>query len=188
MNNRGFTLIEAIVSLAIFIVIASTLAEIVIVSIQNQIKVSTMQNMFNQAVFALDKVEKELRMAKKDSLGTCIGAEKNYYVEGEASITFLYNDQENESGPICKKFVLENNQMVEYVSTDGTIANLSVTGTNITSSSISLDSLKFIVPNDVPGDLLQPKVTIVMSLSSSGLEDQEPLQFQTTISERRLDL
>ena len=49
-------------------------------------------------------------------------------------------------------------------------------------------NLTFIVPNDVPGDLLQPKVTIVMLISSSALENQEPLKFQTTISERRLDL
>ena len=188
MNNKGFTLIEAIVSLAIFIVISSTLAEIVVVSIQNQIKVSTMQNMFNQAIFSLDKIEKELRMAKKDFTGTCIESEKNYSIVAGFSITFLYKDQESTVGPLCKKFALESNRIYEYVSTDDTIANLSATGIAITSSSISIDSLEFISANDTSSDFMQPKVTIAMLISSKGLENQIPLNFQTTISQRRLDL
>jgi len=185
MNNKGFTLIEAVVALAIFIAISSVLAQIVFVSIQNQIKVTLTQNMFNQAIFSLDKIEKELRMAKKDRLGTCITAEKNYAVSG-SSITFLYNNQET-GDYVCKKFELSDGKIKEHISTNDTSADLPATGVDITASSINIDALQFNVVNDGV-DTLQPKITITMTITSSSLENQTPIKLQTTISQRRIDL
>lgn len=187
MNNKGFTLIEAIVSIAIFIAISSTLAEIIVISIQNQIKITATQKMFTEAALSLDKMEKELRMAKKDANGSCVGtASKNYNVSGSA-ITFLYNDQV--SGLyICKKFTLEDKRIKEYVSTNDTSASLPQNGVNITSSLINIDYLSFGVENDVPNDFFQPKVTIALTVSPKDIENQTPIKFQTTISQRRLDL
>ncbi|MDD3046430.1 MAG: prepilin-type N-terminal cleavage/methylation domain-containing protein, partial [Candidatus Pacebacteria bacterium] len=72
-GNKGFTLIETVVALGIFIAISAGLGEVISVSIQNQVKIVTMQNTFSQAIFSLDKIEKELRMAKKDLSGSCVG-------------------------------------------------------------------------------------------------------------------
>lgn len=188
MNNKGFTLIEAVVALAIFIAISSTLAQIVIVSIQNQIKVTTVQAMFNQAIFSLDKMEKELRMAKKDATGLCVAKDTNYSVSG-SSIIFLYNDQEAQTYK-CKKFALSGigGRIKEYISTDNMAIHLPADGIDVTASSISIDALSFTVHNDTVGDSLQPKVVIAMTVSPKNVTNQSPIKLQTTISERRLDL
>ncbi|HOI59979.1 MAG TPA: type II secretion system protein [Candidatus Pacearchaeota archaeon] len=187
MKNRGFTLIEAVVSLAIFIAISSALAEIIVISIQNQIKITSVQSMFNQAIFSLDKMEKELRMAKKDAAGSCVGTkDKNYSVSGN-SIIFLYNDQETKTYK-CKKFVLEAGKIKEYVSSNATAASFPAIGVDMTTSSINVDSLKFNVHNDVVGDSNQPKVVIAMTVSPKNVQNQTPIKLQTTISQRRLDL
>lgn len=187
MNNRGFTLIEAIVSIAIFIAVSSTLAEIIVISIQNQIKITATQKMFTEAALSLDKMEKELRMAKKDATGICVGTpSKNYNVDGD-SITFLYNDQET-GLYTCKKYTLENKRIKEYISINDTSEGLPTSGIDVTSSAISIDYLNFEVKNDVLNDFLQPKITIALTVSPKDIENQAPIKFQTTISQRRLDL
>lgn len=184
MNNKGFTLIEAIVALAIFIAISATLAQIIVVSIQNQIKITTTQNMFNQAIFSLDKIEKELRMAKKDGSGGCVDVPGNNYATSLNSITFLHHDQV--SGLKCKKFTLKGGRIKEYMSNDETKDNFGI-GVDLTGSSIAIDALNFNVIGDGPNDL-QPRVTITMEIKNGKVEDQSPVMLQTTISQRRLDL
>jgi len=185
-GNKGFTLIETVVALGIFIAISAGLGEVISVSIQNQVKIVTMQNTFSQAIFSLDKIEKELRMAKKDLSGSCVGArERNYnVVQGTPSdsITFLFLDQD--LGVKCKKYTVEGGQIKEYISENTT--STFTTGINVTSSLYSVNSLKFILTGDTSSqDNLQPKITILMNISNDYLS---PMNIQTTISQRRLDL
>ena len=186
IGNKGFTLIETVVALGIFIAISAGLGEVIAVSIQNQVKIVTMQNTFSQAIFSLDKIEKELRMAKKDLSGSCVGTSgKNYnVVQGTPSdsITFLFYDQD--LGLRCKKYGVEGNQIKEYISTNTT--STFPAGVNVTSSIFNVNSLKFLLSGDTSSqDNLQTKITILMDLSSTYLS---PMKIQTTISQRRLDL
>jgi len=184
MNNKGFTLIEAIVSLAIFIVISAALAQIIVVSIQNQIKITTTQNMFDQAIFALDKIEKELRMAKKDTDGGCVGLGNNYATSLN-SITFLHHDQV--SGLIkCKKFVLEGGKIREYIS-ENKIATF-VEGVDVTGDVVNVEDLRFNKIGDGRDDNLQPKITMIMKMKNKKIENSSSIMLQATISQRRLDL
>ena len=182
-GNKGFTLIETVVALGIFIAISAGLGEVISVSIQNQVKIVTMQNTFSQAIFSLDKIEKELRMAKKDLSGSCVGArERNYNVTPSGSITFLFLDQD--LGLKCKKYTVEGGQIKEYISENTT--STFTTGINVTSSLYSVNSLRFILTGDTSSqDNLQPKITILMNISNDYLS---PMNIQTTISQRRLDL
>lgn len=189
-GNKGFTLIETVVALGIFIAISAGLGEVISVSIQNQVKIVAMQNTFSQAIFSLDKIEKELRMAKKDLSGSCVGATGRNYnvVQGTPSdsITFLFLDQD--LGLRCKKYTVEytveGGQIKEYISANTT--STFTTGINVTSSLYSVNSLKFILTGDTSSqDNLQPKITILMNISNDYLS---PMNIQTTISQRRLDL
>lgn len=183
MNNKGFTLIEAIVALAIFIAISATLAQIIVVSIQNQIKITTTQNMFNQAIFALDKIEKELRMAKKDVDGGCVGLENNFLISGNSTI-FLYYDQT--LGLRCKKFVLEDGKIREYISENKTATF--VEGVDVTGDVVNVEDLRFNKMGDGRDDNLQPKITMIMKIKNKKIENSSSIMLQTTISQRRLDL
>lgn len=181
-GNKGFTLIETVVALGIFIAISAGLGEVISVSIQNQVKIVAMQNTFSQAIFSLDKIEKELRMAKKDLSGSCVGVTgRNYNVVQGDSITFLFLDQD--LGLRCKKYGVESGKIKEYISADMT--STFPAGINVTSI-FDVNSLKFILTGDTSSqDNLQPKITILMNISNDYLS---PMNIQTTISQRRLDL
>ncbi|MFA7142010.1 MAG: type II secretion system protein [Candidatus Paceibacterota bacterium] len=186
MRNKGFTLIEAIVALAIFIAVSSALAQIIIVSIQSQTKIVTTQNMFNQAIFTLDKMGKEIRMAKKDATGNCVGKEgNNFNATTNNSITFLHYDQE-ENEIRCKKYALEDEKIKEYISDDET-NGFKDNGVDITGDTLAFDLLSFKVLGDGLDDL-QPRITIAMKVKNAVIKDQPSFHLQTTVSQRRLDL
>jgi len=188
MNNKGFTLIEALVSIAIFIAISTVLTQIISVSIQNQIKVVITQSMFNQAMFTLDQIEKELRMAKRDASGGCVGVAQTNY-GGNASkntINFLTYDQVAKAYR-CKQFLLGGSKIQQKVSTNETSAALGA-AVDLTSGSFQIQRLMFDISNDAVGDTFQPKVIIRTKISNINLANTEPIELQTTISQRRLDL
>ena len=169
MNNKGFTLIEALVAIAIFIGISTTLAQIISLSIQNQVNVVGMQNTLTQASFAIDKIGKELRMAKQDEAGICVDKGKSYKIE-DSSIAFLHlkqKEEEEEESVVCKKFELKEGKIKEYIDSD-------VKGVNITGEAIEIEALKFYMPDNEEN----PRVTI-------SIETKDGLLLQTTVSQRK---
>ncbi|MDD4358479.1 MAG: prepilin-type N-terminal cleavage/methylation domain-containing protein [Candidatus Pacebacteria bacterium] len=188
MNNKGFTLIEALVSISIFIAISVTLAQVITVSIQNQIKVISEQNMFDQAVFALDQMEKELRMAKKDTDGICVVPGTNYGRNNSSStIKFKIYDQAS-ADYRCREFSLnDNSNSVRQRTSTNSSPLIWGDYIDLTSSSVYVQSLSFTVNGDNDSDNEQPKVTINLKMKSGVIDDSEGVELQTTISQRRLD-
>lgn len=186
MNNKGFTLIEAIVSISIFIVVAFSIAQFIMIAIQNQIKVYTTQGLLNQTSYTLDIMSKSLRMAKKDIVGNCTGeVGKNYLVDG-SSISFLAYDA-LEGVYKCKKFFLEDSTIKQAISTDTTSANFG-DSSNLTAGYIDVSDLGFSVSGDTDFNELQARVTITMKATNDSIEGGLDVQTQTTITLRRLDI
>ncbi|MDD3048181.1 MAG: PulJ/GspJ family protein [Minisyncoccales bacterium] len=161
MNNKGFTLIEALVAIAIFIGISTALAQIISVSIQNQVNVVATQNALTQASFAIDKIGKELRMAQ-DEAGNCFDEEGSYKIEG-SSITFLHLDQEDNE--VCKTFKLDNGKIKECIDN---------TEVDITGDAIEIEALNFFISDNNDN----PRITI-------SIETKDGLLLQTTVSQRK---
>lgn len=185
MNNnqktKGFTLIEMLVSILIFGFISVLLVNIFTSVLDTQTRILQNQGLLNQSSYALEYMSKAIRMAEKDSDGSCIGAEHagENYATGTDSISFLTYDNK------CLKFLLDNGAIEEIRSTD---ENPGTTAVPITSSSVSVDGLTFNVLGD-GDDEDQPRITIMIKMRALPLVTSSPvLIVQTTISQRKLNI
>ena len=183
-NSPGFMLIELMVSISIFLLVVVSLVSVSISSIQNQKRILSNQELFNQSSYVLEYVSRALRMAQKDATGGCVGAVNRSYANpyGNSSIRFL-----NHSG-LCQEFYRESGELKEKKSITNTPAGFPFSGTSFTSSHLVINSLSFLISGDVGGDTLQPRVTVSMNIQSGTATSTPQLKIQTTISQRNLDL
>lgn len=71
-KQKGFTLVELIVVLAVFLFIIGVAITIFLSIITNQKSVLAEQKILNQISYTEERVSKALRMAKKDTDGSCL--------------------------------------------------------------------------------------------------------------------
>lgn len=92
-NNNGVTLLELMVSVALFaitIITASTLFQTVVKS-QREAIVS--QEMQENMRYAYEKIGKEIRTAKKDETNSCIPFGRIYWTNGTKLMFLNYHDK-----------------------------------------------------------------------------------------------
>jgi type II secretory pathway pseudopilin PulG len=186
LKNKSFTLIETLVSIGIFAVLTVVLTEIFVSSTQSQGRALYTQELMDQSSYALEYMDRILRMAKKDFTGTCTGTSyTNYYPASGSSDTIIFLDYNDK----CHQFLLEGSQIKEKKSTDKYSSNFGAS-VEITSSAIKVNSLKFNIVGGAQNDLLQPKVTILIDAQSNTQKiDQVPrIRVQTSLSQRHLDI
>jgi prepilin-type N-terminal cleavage/methylation domain-containing protein len=184
-NQKGFTLIELIVVMAIFLFVIGTAIGIFISMVQNQKKVLAEQQFLNQISYVEEYMSKALRMAGKDEDGTsCLGtgyAGYSYllsrpyggYYEG---VKFL--DQSNN---ICEEFYWnDQKQVLEEIKNNDNANPVDLTSSNmkITSVRFGVDGTTGCVdagstncPNGDNADSvasLQPRVTMVFKIIIPG--------------------
>jgi len=88
--KKGFTLIELMVSLSIFVMIISASSGVLITTIRAQKKSLAQQELLNQTSYLMEKMSRAIRMAEKDKAGTCgHGSNISYHLENNNSIEFL---------------------------------------------------------------------------------------------------
>ncbi len=187
MKNQGLTLIELLVAVSLFGLLAVALIGIFVSSLNAQASVLQNQELFSQASYAVDYMDRSIRMALRDETGDCTGsANKNYSTS--SGITFLAFD--TIAGDYrCKRFYLEDGKIKERKSTDKTAANLG-TGVELTSSKVKVNSLVFSVLGDVV-NVAQPQITISLNMVSNNTRRLDPLPsiiLQTTLSQRNLNI
>jgi prepilin-type N-terminal cleavage/methylation domain-containing protein len=203
----GFTLIELIVSMAVFLIVIGVSITIFISIIQNQRKVLAEQELLNQISYVEEYMSKALRMAKRDEDGSCLGSDKDGYVylltrpDAESGfyrgIKFI-NQSDNDS---CQEFFLEN-LVSEDVNTPLVLKELKDSdAVPLTSEKLQINSMRFGI-NGGDGcygagcldgafydetNPIQPRVTILLSTNVL-TTDKEPVKIiQTTVSQRNLN-
>ncbi len=182
-NNKGFVLIEMLVAIAMFLVIIVSITSLSVSAIRNQKMVLASQEISSQASYALEYVSRALRMAQKDSAGSCININGNYENHlGSSSIRFL-----NHYGR-CQEFYIESGELKEKKSTNGFPAIPAVVSTSLISDHITISSLDFHLIGETSGDNLQPRVVIVLDAQANSTAGSPSLKIQTTVSQRNLDL
>lgn len=184
--HRGFTLIELVVGISIFMIMLAISVDFFISSLEMQQKALTSQQLLGNVSYSLEYMSRALRMAQKDSDGKCIAANNNYeYVSGkeETSIRFL-----NYQGR-CQEFYWDD---TGYPNTLRSIKVRFDSEEPLSLTSEFIDAVSFkIGPNTswIPGDLSQPKVTLFFELKSmknKKAELQPSIKIQTTVSQRSL--
>ncbi len=165
--NKGFTLIEIIVSLAIFSVLVMIVGGVSVASLNLERKALNLKKVEENSRFVLELMSRELRVA--DPINTpdnvCPGS-------GGSFISFTHPVNGN------IEYDLVNSQIVRRVNgVESAISN----------PDVEIASLLFCISGNLAGDRNQPKVSIVLRVRAGGLAGQATtFDLQTTVSERRV--
>lgn len=169
MQNKGFTLIEMVVSVAIFTLLVGATASVFLSSIKNQKQGLATQEVLDQTSYLMEYMSRSLRMAKKDMAGNCVGTAKlNFAFEGQCLKFLNYNGN-------CQQFCLDGTRLKDENGNYLTSANLQVSNFSVVLSG----------QTQPPADYLQPRVTISLNI---GGQEQMSIKIQTTVSQRNLDI
>lgn len=216
-SGAGFTLIELIVVMAVFLFIIGAAISIFISIFHQQKRILVEQEILNQISYVEEHMSKALRTAKvasTDSDKDCLGEDNLGYIyllthpdQTYRGIKFLNQlDPDSSNNPICQEFFVD-----VASSTDPRLVLWEKKGTGapvaITSANLQVDPenpIRFSIngsddsPVSCPDpcgalneDLIQPRVTILLNVKITG-GNQNDLGYlrtiQTTVSQRNLNV
>ncbi len=173
-QKRGFTLVELLVSIAVFSSIIAGATQLFNSSIKSQTIVLRSQNLLNETSYLIEYASRSLRMAQQDVNGKCISKGKNYAIS-PGQITFM-----NYRGE-CESFKLDKDE-VKVAQADATSSFVFLP---LTSPDIDVSSLDFKVIGDNKGH--QPKVVFSLEVGNSRGYTYTS-HFQTLVSQRNLNV
>jgi len=204
--SKGFTLIELIVVMSVFLFVIGAAIGIFISIVQNQKRVLAEEQLLNQISYAEEYMSKALRMAKTATTAqdiSCLGQEGFIYLltRHPADVGNVYNGirflNQSDNG-VCQEFFLDNGVLKEIKYINGNTSAVALTSTNLTITSIRFSingadgSVAGQVCNGNPGqcgasydDVVQPKVTILLNVSIPGGSTRT---IQTTVSRKNLNV
>mgnify|MGYP001589286040 CR=1 FL=1 len=199
-KSKGFTLIELIVVMTVFLLVIGTAIGIFISIIQHQKRILSEQELLNQTSYVVEYMSKALRMAKTAVDDNCISSGYIYLLTQPksgfyTSIKFLNQSDTNALGnPVCQEFYLDDTALKEKKDW------IPLGGIPLTSEKLHINSIKFGInggngcygafpcvngasENDNPPQ--QPRVTIILDIQAEA--GQPAIKIQTTVSQRNLN-
>ncbi|MDP2637411.1 MAG: prepilin-type N-terminal cleavage/methylation domain-containing protein [bacterium] len=188
--SKGFTIIELMVAVAIFVVLTIGAANFLFSATISQRDSITMQEVLTESSSVAEYMGRALRGAKKElnsgpqNCLTTVGRGYNYELNGTNDrVRFL--SREN----LCQEFYLSGTEILERKSTNNTAQSFGE-AVELTSSDILVQELRFSVTGQNQTDSLQPRASFFFKMQSVGekAEAQNRVQVQTTISQRNFDI
>lgn len=195
--QSGFTLIEVVVVLFVFMAIISTTVSIFISIVQQQREMLAQQEMLNQVSYAQEYISRAARAAVVDFSGECLIDDQDVSYPGSVYLLTRRNDDLGAYQGM--KFVTKDNICQEFFFDiqEGVLKEIKGAGLAqpIMSGKFTVPFAAFVINGDgqilvaSQGDALQPRVTFLLQIQKSGATQQTlPHVFQTTISQRNLNL
>ncbi|MDD2274424.1 MAG: type II secretion system protein [Candidatus Pacebacteria bacterium] len=181
-RNKGFTLVETLVSIALFGMISLILVDILTASIKVQSRIIYSQELLEQSSYVLEYMGSKLRMARTSEGGDCLSENTTYNsTRGGSGLMFVSHDPATDTY-LCREFYLDTDGLIkERVSSNesGNFGSSSI----IASPSFKIDNLKYEIYNDEPSK--QPRVTLILKMHKEehGGETSK-ITVQTTVSRR----
>lgn len=183
-NSGGFTLVEMIVSISVFIIV-------LLISTSAFLSVLNADRKSRAVRIATDNLNLSLEdMQRRIKTGA------SYYCGVDTNPT---NTLDCPSGDTAVSFLEQDGQtrtIYEYDATDkaiyrtsyGPVVTLYTHGARIrvTAKEINIDNVKFIVQGSTPGDLTQPYVNILISGSTIGARNTV-YNIQSVVAQRNYD-
>ena len=171
--KKGFTLFEIIIAITVFSIIISAFLGIFGSTFNSQKKSLNTAYLLSSISYVTEYVSRDLRMAQKDVLGNCISNNDNFQVTHSGQGLKFLNYQGE-----CHEIYVQDNVLI--ISRDGIAETL-------TPSDITVEDMNFYVTGEQGSDMLQPKASFFMHMKTI-TEPVQELRFQTTVSQRPLDL
>jgi prepilin-type N-terminal cleavage/methylation domain-containing protein len=199
IKQKGFSIIELVVVLVVFLIFLSAMVSMFISIVQQQNRVLTEQELYNQLSYTIEYMARAIRTAKLDTTGSCITANYNYaltapvgnYYEG---IKFLTNDG------VCENFFVGPG-----TGNPGVILEETKKGGSpiwLLSNKFTIMSVRFMINGDTaPGNIQsilnaqyssstpqpQPRITILLDVKINTPGNVQEKIIQTTVSQRNLN-
>jgi Tfp pilus assembly protein PilW len=185
-KGEGFTIIELMVAVFVFVLVIITATDIFVSMIRNQARALNRQELLNQASYAVEYVSRALRMAVKAADTNCLSTagssyETTHVVSGVANGIKFINHNNND---VCQEFYWDSSALALEESKGGVIIPLIASD----ASNIKVDYFKAAVYGETDSDTYQPRTTISMKFHIGDGVNQVIQQVQTTISQRNLDI
>lgn len=173
--TKSFTLIEMLVSIAIFSIIITVFSGIFVSASKTQRANLDLNEMLNESNYAMEYMSRAIRMAQKDVTGSCACLKCNYKINSSKNeIAFLNYDD------VCQKFYLQGNQLMESKSNSSS---------PLTSNKFKVTNFKIQEMGWDQNDLIQPRVTLALEIQTTDPSYQPiTIKIQTTVSQRNLDV
>jgi prepilin-type N-terminal cleavage/methylation domain-containing protein len=173
-EKRAFTLIELMVSVALFTIVMSIVATAYLHMLSLDRRVRATNDVSNNLNFVVDTMARSIRTG---TTYQCGGGTNCVYPSGQSTFTFK-DDQSN---------------TVKYALSAGQITECSGSGcidTPITDPRITISNLTFFVSGVGAGDTVQPFVTFIIKGSITVDPQQTPVAFsiQTSAIMRQTDI
>lgn len=177
--KKGFSLIELLVTISIFIVIFGAITGVLVFNIRIQRKMLIELEALDELNFAIEYMSRALRLAiKEDGTFGCLDEGFTYQSPGgDSRIRFINHLQ----GDDCQEFFLENN-VLRYRKGIGASEQVFA----LTSPDLLIDNLKFNLLGAGDEDNFQPRATMILRASHAKI--RSPFDIQTTVSQRKLDV
>ncbi|OGZ68364.1 MAG: hypothetical protein A3D44_01705 [Candidatus Staskawiczbacteria bacterium RIFCSPHIGHO2_02_FULL_42_22] len=188
-SQNGYSLIELVVVLAIFLIILTASINVLIAVVQDQKRTLENQELLNQSSYVMEYMSKALKSAVQDPTGWCLGTTGYVYLlthcnngTQEACNGIKFINQSD--GNACQEFFLDDsvnilNPPLREVKTGGYAKNL-------LSEKFKVKYGRFIINGDralhvaSTNDLIQPRVSILLDVLNSKNEAEKIIQ--TTVS------
>lgn len=173
--NKGFTLLEMIVALGIFAVVAVVSAGILLSLTDAQNKAFSAQDAYDNLRFALEAMSKDIRTGEVYHCGSeppalsqpndCLSGADNFTYKSAAGELITYRL----SGGRIEKIV------------EGVLSG------PLTSEAVKIENLTFYVLGTISADQIHPRATIVIRGSAGKGRSASVFNIQTTVSQRKVN-
>ena len=173
INSRGFTLIELMTAISIFIIIMTVAMGSILNIFDINRKARSLKTVINNLNSAVDSMSREMRFGRIYHCGSGSVEVPQNCPSGDTSMSFLSSNGEQ----ITYRF--NNNVIEKQVDNGGYVA--------VTAQEITIDSMVFYTLGAGTGDTLQPKVIIQMKSHAGTGKSRSDFTLETLVSQRVLD-
>lgn len=192
-TKKGFSLIEVLVSMGLFIVVLTIGMGALLVLINANSKAQNMQEAVSNIQFALDSMAREIRTGNAYYCSTGTETTGSYDVVQDCDkgsyLSIIEGGKSLSAGAVNRRIAYRYNTSAQSV--ERKIGN--GVWVPLTDDTVDITAMHFNVSNSASkganGNMLQPNVTIYINGMITGIDDTSTnFTLQTTVTQRSLDL
>lgn len=183
--SRGFSLIEMIVSVALFSIVMLISVSALLALVDANRKARALQSVLNNLNIALDGIVRSIRMGTSYHCGSVSITSPADCTSGGTVIAFEPYGGSSSVATDQWLYSYDSTSKRLYKSEDGGAHSFAVTSPEIT-----IDDMKFYVVGTNPGDTIQPKIVIVIkgTAGADRVKTRTTFSIQATAVQRALDI